>query len=212
MFTDFYNHLKKNALIWILALIVLCATQGLWLLSGIIGVDTELFYDTGDQFYGGWMILARYGLVYLNKLFGGAARSPRVIGIFSLIFLEAACILCTFLLSEITHVKSKAANLVFSILSVTAPIVSEQIYYICQSMEITLGFCLIAIVLILVYEFSKKGKIWCLFVSIPFLVITFTEYQAFVALYIVGAAILLYLDFAFDREEKSKKDAVFFGW
>lgn len=200
----FYEYIKENICLWIVVLLIALFSHGTMLLGGSIGIDTEDIITLQDAFYGEWVSMGRQGLVLLKLLLGTRVFNPVFTGVMTLFFLAGACILWNYLFYRITGKKNWAASFVFSVLLTVSPLLTEQLYFKLQAMEMTLGFCMMAVSLLVVYYAAivrdwKKRSVY-LTVAIVLNIILFSLYQAMVPLFLFGAAACFFL-YCFWREE-----------
>jgi len=213
----FYKDIQKKCSLWIVVLLLAVFSHGTMLLGGSIGIDTEDIIALQDAFYGEWLSMGRQGLVFLKWLFGTSIFNPLLTGVMTLLFLTAACILWTSLFSCISGKSSQLAAFVFAALLLVSPLITEQMYFKLQSMEVTFGFCLMAVSLFFVYwaTITKvcKKKYLFLLGSVILNIILFSLYQVMVPLFLFGASACFFL-YCFFQEDASveimKKLGVFY--
>lgn len=202
----FFEYIKENISLWIVVLLIALFSHGTMLLGRGIGIDTEDIITLQDAFYGEWVSMGRQGLVLLKLLLGTRVFNPAFTGVMTLFFLAGACILWNYLFYQITGKRNWAASFVFSALLTVSPLLTEQLYFKLQAMEMTLGFCMMAVSLLFVYYAAivrdgKKRSVY-LTVAIVLNIILFSLYQAMVPLFLFGAAACFFL-YCFLREEAS---------
>ena len=211
----FYEYIKESGGLWIVVLLLALFSHGTMLLGRSIGIDTEDIITLQDAFYGEWVSMGRQGLVLLKLLLGTRVFNPAFTGVMTLVFLAGACSLWNYLFYRITGKKNWTASLVFSALLTVSPLLTEQLYFKLQAMEMTLGFCMMAVSLLLVYYAAiasdqkngdrKKNGV-CLAVSVTLNIILFSLYQAMVPLFLFGAAACFFLYYFF--REKVRADGL----
>ncbi len=148
----FYDDIREKCNLWIVVFLLALFSHGTMLLGNSIGIDTEDLIALQGTFYEEWLSMGRQGLVFLKLIFGTGVFNPQLAGVMTLLFLTAACILWTSLFSCISGKDSRTATFVFSGLLLVSPLITEQIYFKLQSMEVAFGFCLMAVSLLFVYE------------------------------------------------------------
>ena len=147
----FYKDIQKKCSLWIVVFLLAVFSHGTMLLGGSIGIDTEDIIALQSAFYEGWLSVGRQGLVFLKWLFGTSIFNPQLAGVMTLLFLTVACMFWTSLFSCISGKSSPLATFIFSALLLVSPMITEQVYFKLQSMEVTFGFCLMAVSLFFVY-------------------------------------------------------------
>lgn len=202
----FYKDIQKKCSLWIVVFLLAVFSHGTMLLSGSIGIDTEDIIALQDAFYEGWLSVGRQGLVFLKWLFGTSIFNPQLAGVMTLLFLTAACIFWTGLFSCISGKSSQSAAFVFAALLLVSPLITEQVYFKLQSMEVTFGFCLMAVSLLFVYWAAitevRRKKYLFLLGSVLLNIILFSLYQVMVPLFLFGASACFFL-YCFFRTDAS---------
>lgn len=197
MMKVFYKYARESCSLWIAVLLLALFGHGTMLLGRSIGIDTEDIITLQDAFYGEWLSMGRQGLVLLKLLLGTSIFNPHFTGVMTLLFLTGACLLWSYLFCQVSGKRNWTATLVFSVLLMVSPLLTEQLYFKLQAMEVTFGFCMMAVSLLLVYRAAivrdmKKGC--ALFaVSMVFNMILFSLYQVMVPLFLFGAAACVFL-------------------
>lgn len=193
----FYKYIRESISLWFVVLLLASFSHGTMLLGRSIGIDTEDIITLQDAFYGEWVSMGRQGLVLLKLLLGTRVFNPAFTGVMTLLFLAGACSLWNYLFYQVTGRKNQTASLVFSVLLTVSPLLTEQLYFKLQAMEMTLGFCMMAVSLLLVYyaaiDGDKKKKCAYLVASVVLNIILFSLYQAMVPLFLFGAAACFFL-------------------
>lgn len=172
------------------------------LYNGAIGIDTEDIIRLGEDFYPGWQQSGRQGLVLLKRLLGTVVFNPYFAGLLTVLLLAAAASLFL-LLWDWEWENSAPAGilpvwgwLLPGFLWVSHPVLTEQLYFSLQSLEICGGFLLTAAAL----YFSMRGicEKRAVYIAAGFflLLLTFSMYQVFVVLYVFGVLSMLVLRFA----------------
>ena len=121
------------------------------------------------------------------------------------------------LFSCISGKSSPLATFIFSALLLVSPMITEQVYFKLQSMEVTFGFCLMAVSLFFVYWAAitkvRRKKYLFLLGSVILNIILFSLYQVMVPLFLFGASACFFL-YCFFQEDASaeimKKLGVFY--
>lgn len=181
--------------------------------SNVIGIDTENLIKEQRKFYRGWLDIGRYGLVFLKGLFGGYDQfNPYFAGLMTIVFLIAAVLMFLYLWEK-TSGSAFAANgahdtgmhdircticwAAGAILWASHPVITEQLYFSLQSMEVCFSILLTAAALICVSEWqegSRRGVGRALLpIACILLLVSFSTYQSFVELFIFGTVSVVLL-------------------
>lgn len=174
--------------------------HGAKLFSDNIGIDTEDIIKLQGDFYGGWLTTGRQGLVFLKGLLGSLQFNPYFAGLMTLIFLTLGVFSFFLLWDWLSEGKQSGSGRSFwgfclgGMLWISHPVMTEQLYFSLQSAEISLGFFFTAAALFCTRQWIKKRRILYFAAGSLLLVLTFSLYQVFVALYIFGTVTLLFLE------------------
>lgn len=202
----FYKYIKESSGLWIVVLLLALFSHGTMLLGKSIGIDTEDIITLQDAFYGEWLSMGRQGLVLLKHLLGTSVFNPYFTGVMTLLFLMVTCLLWNYLFYEVSGKKNWTASFVFSGMLTVSPLITEQLYFKLQAMEVTLGFCMMAVSLLFVYYAARvsdvKKRCAYLAVSVVLNLILFSLYQVMVPLFLFGASVCVFL-YCFFREEEA---------
>ena len=193
----FTNYVKKNKNLWLWTVIFTFICHGSMMLSNSVGIDTEEIITAREGLYNAWLGIGRQGLVVLKWLSDSLVFSPLFAGVGTLAFTVAACILWCFLFHYVSGKDNLGGTITFIGILVSHTILTEQYYFKLQSMEVAFSFALMAVCLLLSHEFALKVKKRMLFVVFPMMLILFSVYQVFNALYIMGAVICFMLHYFF---------------
>lgn len=166
--------------------------HGAKLNSAIIGIDTEDMIHLQEDFYKGWAETGRYGLVFLKQLLHNLQFQPYFAGLMTVLFLAVGVFSFVWLWSECSGQKHWSL-LAGAFLWVSHPIITEQLYFSLQSMEICMGIAFTAMALYFTKCFGERKKWYWFVVSVLLLLVTFSMYQVFVPFYIYGTTTLLLL-------------------
>ncbi|MBD5451109.1 MAG: hypothetical protein HDR25_00565 [Lachnospiraceae bacterium] len=203
----FYEYAKQKYHLWLTVFLIALCSHGTMMFSNSVGIDTEDIITLKDLFYNGWLSVGRQGLVLLKALLGTKVFNPYLAGAASLFFITMTCFLWTYLFSYISQKDNLAAELLFSVLLIVSPLMTEQFYFKLQSMEVTAGFCLTAVSLFLLYraaEFDCGRERYALTIGSALLnLVLFSLYQVMLALFIFGAAACFFLHY-FVRENRER--------
>lgn len=217
------QYIKKNQTLWLLVFVFACLCHGPMLLSHSIGIDTEDMITLGDLFYGGWLETGRQGLVFLKILTDTLTFNPYLSGAVTLGMLTLSCILWSYYFQRVSGRENGAGQIAFSAILLASTILTEQLYFKLQAMEISIGFCLVACSLLIIYDMiekkeshkRKRGRIYIYCIAAILInLLVFSIYQVFVALFIFGAVagfIQKYFFSSTRREQESKEYLGFIG-
>ena len=178
--------------------------HGAKLNSAIVGIDTEDLIHLQKDFYTGWAETGRYGLVFLKQLFANLQFQPYFAGLMTVLLLGVGVFSFICLWSK-TSGEKHWGLLMGGFLWISHPIITEQLYFSLQSMEICLGILMTAVALYWTGLFAERKK-WYFYVGrVSFLLITFSMYQVFVPFYIYGVASLVLLKALKHNEEDENR-------
>lgn len=169
--------------------------HGAKLYNGTIGIDTEDLIHLQGDFYGGWLITGRQGLVFLKGITDTLRFNPYLAGLLTLIgFVCAVCVWLTVLDEALGKGSSLLAWSVCGALWISHPIMTEQFYFSLQSVEITVGMALLGLALGAIGRWKRSRKMWWLLGSIALAGLVFSFYQVFVPMYLMGTVTIWLLE------------------
>lgn len=215
MYKRLCEYIKNNKVIWLALLVFTLMVRGVFFLSDNIGIDTEEII-VSQSISLGWLNIGRYGLVVLKVLLGNRSFNPYLCGILVILLLPAICILWTYLFSYISKTENKGSIFAFSLILITSQILTEQLYFKLQAVEICIGFALTAICLLVCFDafFEEERKQFVIIKAAAALLIsilTFGLYQSFVPLFIFGAAISVLIYALFNQSDSNTNKYLFFN-
>lgn len=203
---------KKNQTMAFFLILFTLLCRGSMFLGSSLGIDTEVMLALKDVFYDSWYGIGRFGLVLIKKLTDTMTYNPYFTGIAVIVLLPVVCLLWTGLFEHITRIHNKVGIFFYSLTLIASTILTEQLYFKLQALEICVGFCMVPLALFLLYEAAtKKMSKWkkAVFVAgaLALAVILFGIYQVMVPLFIFGAASIcyLYVYFGEGQDEEAKK-------
>jgi len=183
--------------------------------SAVIGIDTENLIKEQRKFYRGWLDIGRYGLVFLKRLFGGYDQfNPYFAGLMTIIFLVAAVLMFMYLWEKasgsafwpdsivkhdtgIHDMRGTVCWTVGAVLWAGHPVITEQLYFSLQSMEVCFSILLTAVALICILKWQEGSRSGMCKALIPtaclLLLVSFSTYQSFVELFIFGTVSVVLL-------------------
>ena len=202
---NFAKYLEKYKVEWLGILVFTCLCHSSMLLSSSGGIDTEALIADREGLYKGWMLTGRPGLVWLKSLLVVDSFNPYITGVGTIFFVVLSCILWTYLFYRITGQENKCGILAFSCIFSAHTILTEQMYFKLQVMELAVCFCLVAVAVYLSHQFALTKKWYYGVLSLPCSIIAFASYQAFNSLYLFGAIACFFLYYYFHclKEEEN---------
>lgn len=201
---EFAAYCKRNQVqIGLMALIVLLV-NGRRLVSPVIGIDTEIIINDSKLLYESWLGIGRQGLVFLKMVLGTLEYNAYYSSVLTHLFLLGTYVGFGFLFEYVLGYKEKMvesgilrwSGFAFGAVVMAHPIFAEQFYFSLQSAEIAAGFVLTAAGLLCSHFWGEwnKGTIWkrrlCFLCAVLLMQITFSVYQSFVPLYLLGCIML----------------------
>lgn len=165
-----------------------------------INVDTlsaDRYFENGELIAQG-----RIGAVLIHKIFDIMEFNPFFVDFIAVIFLVLTAITFCMLFKEITKNQiPKIAYLIFSGFFISYPLIHEIFVYTPSSLSVGLGFFLIAISLIGMYEFTKTSKIRYVFMACFATFLAVGLYESFAPVYLCGMLITFILEGIYQEEE-----------
>ena len=166
--------------------------------STLPGIDTEGVIAGPEGMYQSWLSIGRQGLVFTKYLLGNRSFNPFLASGLSLILLVTACAAAVWLGEELTgrtegfRGESLLAFL-FGMAVLSHPIVTEQLYFSLQSLEIAFALLVLELCLLLAHRWALQKDRLCLLLCAFLLLLPFSSYQAMVPLFIAAAATVIFL-------------------
>ena len=191
--------------------------------SGIVGIDTEDIIRLQGDFYTGWMQSGRQGLVLIKRLLGTFDFNPYFAGGMTLALLWAAVLAFLSLWDSVWKEASQRqgtsqrqnvspkqesaawGKVVGGFVWISHPVLTEQLYFSLQSVEICMGLLFTALALHLARRGIQKRHKGYIASCFLLLLLILSLYQIFVVVYVFGVLSMLVLEFAggLARDEKS---------
>lgn len=201
MIEDMYavkTYWKRNKSMVIILLIFTVLCRGTMFLSDSLGIDTEVMLALKDVFYDSWYGIGRFGLVLIKKITDTMTYNPYFTGIVVLVLLPIICMLWTNFFGYITKIQNRTGAFLYSLVLIASTILTEQLYFKLQALEVCVGFCMLPVCMYFLYEAATQNrkkweKILLIFASVVMAVVLFGIYQVMVPLFIFGAASVFYL-------------------
>lgn len=191
---EFAAYIRRNRYVILIVGFLTCLVHGDKLFSVNYGIDTEKIIFTGQGFYDGWLGIGRQGLVFLKWLMGLLDYNPYFAGLLALLFFLLSCTGFVFLFEWIAKRQGDAVekpawrymSLGFSMIVITHPIMTEQLYFSLQGAEVTFSLLLLSAGLLFSYRWAQgEGRGWFL-PAVVLLLPVFSCYQAMVPLCLFG--------------------------
>lgn len=217
------DYLKRNRVLWMVFVMLTALVHGTMLFSTSIGIDTEVMMGLQDSFYESWLGIGRYGLVWIKTWMDTKLLNPVLIGILTTVIFPCVCLSWTFYFEKITGKENTVATVFFGLILITYTIMTEQLYFKLQAVEVLLALMFTGISLFLVYDAALhscgKERIVKYVIAVLLNILDFGVYQVMVPLFIFGAAAGFFL-LIYVKRERAEKDifvlilsylAVFFG-
>ena len=168
-------------LVWAVAIAVtVCIVYGQLLISGGITIDTEDIINLQMSFYGGWLGIDRYGLVFTKAVFGLLSNVPVLATSLSMVTMVACGIVWMLLITQLGMKKSYLCGGIFSLLLVTSVPLLEILAFQCLSFEVAFALLLAALSLSCFWKYIDERHAFYLALHAILLVWVFSSYQAFI--------------------------------
>ena len=208
------EYLNKSKYSILIISIVILFAFGERIISQSFSIDTELYIkDIGlSARWDWWIILNRWGLVLLNKIFQMDSLPIFASNFLTVVLMIGYSILFNYLFYTYLRDEYKEKFLkfqfIFPILFVTNPIFAEQYNFILQNISIAFTIALIPIILLLIDKAGESKKIWqkIVYYTMPIcmLILSFGVYQSVILLYI-ATVVVCYLLKVLKEENNSWK-------
>ena len=208
------EYLNKSKYSILIISIVILFAFGERIISQSFSIDSELYIkDIGlSTRWDWWIILNRWGLVLLNKIFQMDSLPIFVSNFLTVVLMIGYSILFNYLFYTYLRDEYKEKFLkfqfIFPILFVTNPIFAEQYNFILQNISIAFTIALIPIILLLIDKAGESKKIWqkIVYYTMPIcmLILSFGVYQSVILLYI-ATVVVCYLLKVLKEENNSWK-------
>lgn len=188
-----YSTLKSRKAAIVLIFAAGFILHGTKLLTGGIGIDTELVISNPGYEYPHWRDLGRWGLLLLKAVSGNLCYNPIFAAVATILVMCAAAIAFLALWdsawgdSVTSPSYQDAIWTVAAVLWLSHPMLTEQLYFSLQSLEISVCFLLEAISLYFAYRWAirRDSPLYAVLSTLT-LIIPFACYQAMVVMYIFG--------------------------
>jgi len=160
-----------------------------------VQVDTETLINGGHSL--NWLQIGRFGLHYLQEFLTLWHYDPFFSGFLMLIFFSGSSLIWVYLFYYVSGYEWLINPYIFLAVYMTSPIWASQFYFSLQQAGISLAFCLLSIAVFCQFHWftlkSNLARILSLFLTICLLVLVFSCYQAFVAVFAVAVSFCLLL-------------------
>lgn len=185
--------------------VVLMLVYGIRAVHDNFYIDSEIMVQKPELMDSLWLGSNRFGLVFIEKVFGMGRLIPYFSGSLMLITMCFAGIALSYASWKWCHCKEEygAFIILFPILALTAPVFAEQFLFILQAFEIGAGYfltiCAAYCMGKAVYG-SERGQIkgsWNIWIipGLLFLVLSWGIYQVYVPLYITLVLVSFVLEY-----------------
>lgn len=206
----FKEYVIKNKWIWLFVFLFTLLCRGEMMLSESVGIDTvDIIADNAGMYYS-WLGIGRQGLVFLKWITGSLVFNPYFVGVGTIIVLTITCILWGYLFVYVSGKENRIATLLFSGILVSHTILTEQLYFKLQALEICIALCLTALAVLYGHIFALEKRRRAFVISIPLMLIIFSVYQVMNALFLFGAVACFFLYYFIwlpeSGEEKNGKE------
>lgn len=203
---DLLGWFRKNRHLAAAMFVFACLLSGQKLIYQDIGIDSEVSFRDPEWYNRIWCATGRFGLVFTKKLFGFSYGTvPFAIYFFTLVILWAAVTLFAFLVYRwsLGGLRTGLFYLVFGTMFLSSPILTEQLYFMLQAVEIAWAFfcCVLAAYFSGKLVFEGGRPLYGLF-SVLLLIWAFGTYQAFTVIYLIMVLISYLL--AYTAAEKQQ--------
>ena len=172
-----------------------------------INIDTlsaERYFENGELIAQG-----RIGAVLIHSIFKIMEFNPFFVDCIAVIFLILAAMIFVILFKEVSRNQiHKVAYLIFSGFFISYPLIHEIFVYTPASLSIGLGFFLIAISLILIYEFIQCKKIRYAVIACLNIFLAIGLYESFAPVYLCGMLIIFILEGIYQEKEVKIVDLI----
>ena len=204
---DFILFLKKSfpsiLIVAFFILLAFCQKIG----DNSFSIDTEHYLFSYSNTFDWWISLNRWGLVFVNKLFGFTPLIISLSNFLTIIMMLVYSIVFSYLFY--LHIDDRYKELyikfqfILPVIFLTSPIFAEQYNFINQNFGVSFGFFLEGISLILLYYSDilkgKLHKLLFVFCSILLSVLSFGIYQSFIPFYLLIVVCCYFLKVFFNN-------------
>lgn len=207
------NYFKASKFSFLVILLFILLVYGQRIISNSFSMDTEHYIYSYSSNFEWWLILNRWGLVLINKIFGFTPLVFWVTNFLTVLMIFVYSISFNYLFYSLIDDRYKKVftkvQFIFPIIFVTSPIFVEQYNFLNQNFAVSLAIflCSISLFLIIRAEMfdSKKIKFLVYFISILLSTLSFGVYQSLITLYILGFVSCYFLKLFFSKDNYSFK-------
>ena len=191
----------KNPMFIIPLIIVTIGSFGYLLGHATVNVDTL----SADRYYGENVLIKQGRLMapLIDKIFNIMNFYPFLVDFIAVLLLMLAAVLFCSLFDSVSKGKIKMiAYTIFACFFVSYPLIMEAFVFEPMGISIALGFCFIALSLILFNEYWKNKNIKKYICGTIFLWFAISLYESFAVVYVMGVFLLLLLKILYENETK----------
>lgn len=207
-YADEIRYFLKHKLYYIPVLVVALFSYGFLITHYSVNIDTL----SSDRYFEQGFLLGqgRLTAVIIHKIFNIMEFNPFFVdGIAVVVLILAAICMCV-LFKKITKDKlSLASYTIFSCLFLSYPLINEIFVYTPASLSIGIGFLMVTISLIIMYESLNKAKIGYIILAGIILFLATSLYESFLTVYLVGIFMILILHSLSNKQQFKKTVKMF---
>lgn len=196
------GRLIKNIKFIIPVIITALLSFGFVLTHYSVNIDTLAY----DKYFEQNELLAqgRFTAPFINKILGVMNFNPFFVDTLAVIFMTIAAILFCLLFNRVA--KSKLNDIVYTIfacLFISYPLICEIFTYTPAGLSIGLGYCIVALSLMLGYEsiFNSYSKIKAVIMQSVLLCLAVYLYESFAAVYLCGIFMIFIMEYIYNRNQ-----------
>lgn len=167
-----------------------------------INIDTlsyDRYFNEGELIAQG-----RISATIINKIFNVMSFNPFFVDAIAVIFLIIGSILFCLLFGRVA--KDKFKNVVYTIFScmfISYPLICEIFTYMPAGLSVGIGYCLVALSLMIVYEscFLEYNKFKTIVINTILLCLAVYLYESFAAVYLCGIFAIIIIEFVCNKNK-----------
>ncbi|MGL4546570.1 glucosyltransferase domain-containing protein [Eubacterium aggregans] len=189
---EFKAFIEKNLKLVSFNIFIVTIVFGSHIFSTNISIDTDIFIVYPETLYN-WLDIGRWGLILTQKIFNMMWFNPYIECVMAFIAIVFFQLIFCFFFYKVNRRYKHLNYYLFSALFITHPIFVLQWFFKVQAFEIAFSIILIAISLIMVFEWIEEKNCISLLIGLLCMVWSFSCYQTNVILFICGALTGFYL-------------------
>jgi len=176
---------------------------------GYVVNNTAISVDTlsGNRYFSEGELIAqgRFTATLIHKIFNVMEFNPFFVDTLAVVFLVISSIVMCSLFMTISQGKIKdIAYTIFSCIFVSYPLINEIFVYTPAGLSVGIGYFMIAVSLILMYEMIKNNKKINIIISIILVCFAISLYESFAAVYLCGAVMVVILNYIYSDSTHEK--------